>query len=133
MSLTYIGDQITIYIGSIFLFTGLVGNGMNILIFLSVRTYRTTPCTFYFLIGSIRVIYEIDLTRNSINWCRAQKRFLLVFMVFIFLCFIIFHQSLINANLLTLPMPRISQYTLSFSFVSFHSVSIDYIWRSNVS
>jgi hypothetical protein len=88
MSLLYISQEITIY-GGIFLFvTGTVGNGMNIFIFSSVRTYRTTPYTFYFLIGSIcnilyilinltiRVIttmYGIDLTTISVTWCKMHS------------------------------------------------------------
>jgi len=87
MALTYIGEQFTIYIGSIFLILGIVGDGINIFVFSSVRSYRTTPCTFYFLIGSIfnslyiiinlpiriiSAIYQIHLTRNSISWCRAH-------------------------------------------------------------
>jgi hypothetical protein len=90
MSLTYIGDQLRLYSGSVFLASGLIGNGMNIFIFSSVRTYLLTPCTFYFLMGSIdntlyllimlitRIIaasYEIDLTHTSIIWCKARAFF----------------------------------------------------------
>jgi len=67
---------------------GVVGNGMDIFIFSSVRTYRKTPCTFYFLIGAIHnIIYiiinlpnrilasadNIDLSRNSTGWCKFQS------------------------------------------------------------
>jgi hypothetical protein len=87
MSLSYIGRQLNIYVGSFFLLTGLVGNRMNIFIFSSVRSYRTTPCTFYFLIGSIvnfiyiiinliiRIVsagFGIDLVRTSLIWCRIR-------------------------------------------------------------
>ncbi|CAF1638437.1 unnamed protein product [Adineta ricciae] len=87
MSLTEIGDQLTLYSGCIFLFTGLIGNGINTFVFSRVRTYRTTPCTFYFLVGSIdnivyilinliaRIVaarYDIDLTRTSIVWCKSR-------------------------------------------------------------
>ena len=87
MSLLYIGQQITIY-GGVFLFvTGVAGNLINILVFSSVRTYRTAPCTFYFLIASIfniaylannlisRIVstgYGIDLTRTSTSWCKLR-------------------------------------------------------------
>ena len=94
MSLSYIGRQLTIYIGSILLLAGIVGNGMNIFIFSSVHTYRTTPSTFYFLVSSIcnglyilsnlipRIINAssgIDLTRKSIIWCKTQQ-FLISFL-----------------------------------------------------
>jgi len=88
MSLTDIGQKFTIYTGLFLIITGLVGNGTNVLIFSSVRTYRTTPCTFYFLIGSIaniiyimvilipRIVVSVtgfDLTRTSIVWCKTRQ------------------------------------------------------------
>jgi hypothetical protein len=91
MSLLYIGQQITIYCGLFLVVTGLVGNGINVLVFSTVRTYRTNPCTFYFLIASIyniayiaidlssRIVsagYGIDLTRTSISWCKIREFFL---------------------------------------------------------
>ena len=87
MSLPYIGQQITIYVGFFFLIVGVVGNVINILVFSSVRAYRTTPCTFYFLCASIyNIIYlsinltsriaisgfGIDLTRTSTSWCKIR-------------------------------------------------------------
>jgi hypothetical protein len=88
MSLTYIGEQITIYGGLFILIVGVVGNGINVLVFSSVRNYRTTPCTFYFLIASIfnivyitinlisRIVsfgFGIDLTRTSTSWCKMRS------------------------------------------------------------
>jgi hypothetical protein len=88
MSLSYVGQQITIYAGFFILLVGIVGNGMNIFIFSSVAIYRTTPCSFYFLVGSIynilyvlinvtnRIItggYEIDLNSIGIIWCKARQ------------------------------------------------------------
>jgi hypothetical protein len=90
MSLIYIGQQITIYGGYFFLLAGLVGNGVNVFVFSSVRTYRTTSCTFYFLVCSIdniiyiminliyRIVtigYGIDLTHTSIIWCKVRHFF----------------------------------------------------------
>ncbi|CAF1235915.1 unnamed protein product [Adineta steineri] len=74
---------------------------MNILIFLSVRSYRKTPSTFYFLIISItNIIYIlinlisrivstgflIDLTRTSIIWCKARLSLIGVFGLISFTC-----------------------------------------------
>ena len=88
MSLPYIGQQITIYVGFFFLIAGVVGNGINVLVFSSVRAYRTTPCTFYFLCASVyniiymsitlpsRIVisgYGIDLTRTSTSWCKMRQ------------------------------------------------------------
>ena len=92
MSLPYIGQQIYIYGGSFFLVIGLIGNGMNILPFSTIRVYRTTPCTFYFLVASIDNtfymlfnfttcifgnIYGIELSNISMAWCKIRQ-FLLV-------------------------------------------------------
>jgi len=88
MSLLYIGEQLTIYCGLILLILGVVGNGINVLVFSSVRNYRTTPCTFYFLISSIynlayitinlisRIVatgFGMDLTSTSTSWCKIRQ------------------------------------------------------------
>jgi hypothetical protein len=87
MSLLDLGQQITIYGGLFILIIGVIGNAINVLVFSSVRTYRTTPCSFYLLIGSIvniiyitinlisRIVsagYGIDLTRTSTIWCKIR-------------------------------------------------------------
>jgi hypothetical protein len=91
MSLAYITDQLTVYIGSFLLITGLISNGMNIWIFSSVRTYRKTPSTFYYLIESIintiyismnlitRIVTSsngFDLTLTSLAWYKSRAFFL---------------------------------------------------------
>jgi len=88
MSLLYIGEQITIYGGLFILIIGVVGNGINVLVFSTVGNYRRTPCTFYFLIASIfniayitidlpsRIVtvgYGIDLTQTSTSWCKIRE------------------------------------------------------------
>lgn len=88
MSLTYIVDEITIYFGSSLLVAGVFGNLMTIIMFSSVRKYRTIPSTFYYIAGSIvNIVYilvylttriatsanGIDLTRTSIVWCKARS------------------------------------------------------------
>ena len=87
MSLTSTGQIIVIYGGLFLLVAGVIGNGMNILVFASIRSYRTTHCTFYFLITSIAnmiylliilliriisTILTIDLSRISIVWCKSR-------------------------------------------------------------
>ena len=88
MSLSYISQQFTIYVGLFFIIIGVVGNTINIWIFSSVRSYRTAPCTFYFLIASIynfayitinlpfRILsigFGIDLTQRSIFLCKFRQ------------------------------------------------------------
>ena len=93
MSLLFIGQQLTIYIGFFLLVAGVVGNGINILIFATENTYRLNPCTFYFLIGSINnlafILFSL-LTRilttgfgmsflNTVSiWCRLRQYFSVV-------------------------------------------------------
>jgi hypothetical protein len=92
MSLLFISQQFTIYAGFGLLLAGIVGNGMNVLILSTVRAYRTTPCTFYFLVGSIvniiyilinlitRILsvgYGINYINNSNVLCKIRQ-FLLV-------------------------------------------------------
>jgi hypothetical protein len=101
MSLSYIGQQFTIYGGYILLLAGFVGNSMNILIFSSVRIYRTIPSTFYILVGSIdnmfyiiinlstRILsegYGIDPTKSSNIWCKARNYFIGVLSLISFSC-----------------------------------------------
>jgi hypothetical protein len=88
MFLVNLGQQITIYGGLFLVIIGVIGNGINILVFSTFRNYRTTPCTFYFLIASIfniayitinlisRIVstgFGIDLTRTSISWCKIRE------------------------------------------------------------
>jgi hypothetical protein len=87
MSLQYIGQQITIYVGLFLVVGGVIGNGINVLVFSTVRNYRTTPCSFYFLVASLfNILYiminlssrvasagfGIDLTRTSDSWCKIR-------------------------------------------------------------
>ncbi|CAF1639489.1 unnamed protein product [Adineta ricciae] len=88
MSLLYIGQQITIFGGYLMIIAGIFGNIMNIIIFTTVRTYRTNPGTFYFLSASINnliyiienlpfrilsVGYNIDFTIESTFWCKFRN------------------------------------------------------------
>lgn len=86
-SWAYIGQQFTLYVGLYFLITGLAGSIMQIIIYMTVATYRKTPCTFYFLIATIfdcdqliaslgpyvvAAFFNIDLTRISVSWCKLR-------------------------------------------------------------
>jgi hypothetical protein len=88
MSLVDIGQEITIYLGFLVVIIGVIGNGMNIFVFSTFRPYRRTPCTFYFLVGSIHNIaflaidlisrivsagFGFDITRTSISWCKIRE------------------------------------------------------------
>ena len=91
VALSYVGQQLTIFLGSFLVIIGVIGNTINIVVFSSVRSYRTIPCTFYFLIGSCfdiayiminlvsRIVISgvgVDLTRTSVSWCKLRNFFL---------------------------------------------------------
>ncbi|CAF1453641.1 unnamed protein product [Adineta ricciae] len=130
MSLLDISQQLTIYIGLFLLIFGVLGNSLNVLVFSSARTYRTTPCTFYFLISSIanigfllinltsRVVsvgFNFDLGQTSVHWCRARQYFIGVFSLISFTC-----SSLAS----------IDQYFVTSKHVHFRRLSnIEYAYR----
>jgi hypothetical protein len=101
MSLADINQQMTIYVGFFIIVLGLLGNGLNVFIFSSVRVYRTTPCSFYFLVGSIgnmlyllinvttRIIsvgYGWDLAGIAVVWCKVRTFCLITISLIIFSC-----------------------------------------------
>jgi hypothetical protein len=81
-------NKLQFIFGCFLVVTGVVGIGINIQVFATVRHYRTNPCMFYILIASIwniafitidlisRIVmigYGIDLTRTSITWCKMRS------------------------------------------------------------
>jgi hypothetical protein len=93
MTFLYDAQQFTIYAGIFLLIVGIIGNAMNVLVFSKSRTYRTTPCTFYFLVSSIdnivyiginltiRILsegYKINVTGTSNIWCKIRQYLLTI-------------------------------------------------------
>ncbi|CAF1567885.1 unnamed protein product [Adineta steineri] len=91
MSLLIIAQQLMIYGGIFEGVVGLIGNGINILVFSSVQQYRRTPTGFYFLIASVfNISYLIinlpfriliagfgnDITTTSLLYCKIRPFFL---------------------------------------------------------
>ncbi|CAF1168879.1 unnamed protein product [Adineta ricciae] len=123
MSLLTVSQQITIYGGFILAIGGIFGNSMNILIFSTYQTYRTTPSTFCFLINSIinliylcmnllsRILsvgYGIDYTRTSILWCKTRSFSITTFSLISFTCSCL---SAIDQYFLTSSNVQIRQYS----------------------
>lgn len=86
-TLMYISQEITIYAGFIILITGIIGGLLNIIIFLSLRTFREAPCTFYLIVMSIvnianlltgllsRILisgFDLDWTLISSWYCKMR-------------------------------------------------------------
>ena len=84
-TLNLISQQITIYLGSSILIVGVIGGCLNILVFLSLRTFRESSCAFYLVVMSIANIgqlvtglfrqilatgFSIDWTPTSLFYCK---------------------------------------------------------------
>ena len=103
-SLQYQTYQTYLYGGLITLITGIIGEGLNILIFTTLKTFRKTTCGYYLTIVSIanfgqlivgvliRTLnygFSIDLLRTT--WLCKLREFSVPFF-----CFIGFHQYLLS-------------------------------------
>ncbi|CAF1451949.1 unnamed protein product [Adineta ricciae] len=93
MTLLYDAQLLTLYVGICLFIACVIGNGINILVFSKLHMFRTNPCAFYFLMGSIdnmfyvcfnlpiRILsdtYRIDTYRGSDVWCKIRQFFLFV-------------------------------------------------------
>ncbi|UJR19416.1 hypothetical protein I4U23_022546 [Adineta vaga] len=83
-------QQVIIYMGIPILSIGLIGGLFNVLVFLSLRTFRESSCAFYFTIMSMvntgqlliglgsRILisgFNIDFTRSSLFYCKFRTFF----------------------------------------------------------
>ncbi|CAF1301367.1 unnamed protein product [Adineta ricciae] len=88
MTLLQDAQKLSLYGGIVLLVFGIIGNGINILVFTKVRIYRINPCTFYFLMSSIDnlfyvclnlpiriliVFFQIDVIGSSDIWCKIRN------------------------------------------------------------
>jgi hypothetical protein len=88
--LTFVNQKFNIYVGFTVLAAGTIGGILNILVFLSLRTFRQNSCGFYLTIMSIANIgqlctgllsrvmisgYGIDWTTTSLFYCKFRLLF----------------------------------------------------------
>ncbi|CAF1167196.1 unnamed protein product [Rotaria sordida] len=86
-SLAFIAQEICIYFGIPLLIVGILGGVLNIIVFLSLRTFRQSSCAFYLTIMSIVNIVQlitgllarimitgfgIDWTQTSLIFCKLR-------------------------------------------------------------
>ncbi|CAF3967085.1 unnamed protein product, partial [Adineta steineri] len=86
-SLNDASKQITIYVGIPTLIAGVLGGLLNTIVFLSLRTFRESPCAFYLTIMSIvnvgqmitgllaRILtsgFNIDWSLTSLFYCKFR-------------------------------------------------------------
>ena len=132
MSLTNIGQQITIYVGTCLFLIGLIGNLINIFVFLTVRQYRKTACTFYFLISSIsnliylsvnlptRILstgFSYDSTRTSNVWCKCRQFGIFTFPLITLTCSCLSTIDQYFATSQNVRLRRLSQIKLAYKIV----------------
>jgi hypothetical protein len=101
MSLTFIGQQIMIYGGFLIITTGIFGNLINTIVFLSLKTFRQSSCAFYLTIMSIvnigqllfgllsRIMisgFAIDWTTTSVFLCKFRTTFSQLCSLISFIC-----------------------------------------------
>ena len=100
-SIERVSRQVTIYVGlPIFLF-GMIGGSLNVLIFLSLRTFRKNSCSFYLMVmamvslgylltGLLTFImiygFAIDWTKQSRFYCIFREGFVHICMLIALTC-----------------------------------------------
>ena len=86
-SLNYASEQITIYLSIPMLIVGVIGGLLNVIVFLSLKTFRESSCAFYLMLMSCvnigqlmtgqlsRIMiggYNIDWTQMSLFYCKFR-------------------------------------------------------------
>jgi hypothetical protein len=109
-SLNLAGQLITIYAGIPIFIAGILGGALNIIVFLSLKTFRQSSCAFYLTVMSFMSVgqlttglltrimitgFNIDWTQTSMFYCKIRL-------------FILYTASLISASCLCLA--TIDQY-----------------------
>ena len=84
---TIVPIQLTIYLGIPTLIAGVLGGLLNIVVFLSLKTFRQSPCAFFLTVMSIvnigqlltsllsRILisgFNMDLTEKSVSFCKFR-------------------------------------------------------------
>ncbi|CAF1186623.1 unnamed protein product [Adineta ricciae] len=78
--LNYLGNQIVIYVGICVVVAGILGESLNIIVFLSLRTFRQNSCAFYLTIMSTVNICQllsslfnrVIPTKLDIDWSKTS-------------------------------------------------------------
>jgi len=110
--------QVTIYLGIPILITGIIGGILNIIVFLSLKTFRQNSCAFYLMIMSIvnignlitgllsRIMisgFNMDWTQSTIFYCKFRPYCLQSCISISFTCMCL---ATINQFLATYSNPR---------------------------
>jgi hypothetical protein len=95
-TLNFLTQQITIYLGTTILITGVLGGCLNVLVFLSLRTFRESSCAFHLIIVSIFSVgqlltglfaqimttgFNTDWAQSSLFYCKWRLSSIQVFIM----------------------------------------------------
>jgi hypothetical protein len=121
-SLTFISQQVNIYFGITILASGTLGGILNIIVFLSLQTFRRSSCAFYLTIMSIvnlgqlytglftRIMitgFNIDWTQQSLVYCKLR---VLIFQLCTIISFTCLCLATIDQYFATCSRPRWQQW-----------------------
>jgi len=120
---TYVSEQIMVYLGLFCLVAGVVGNIFNLIVFLSLKTFRNNTCAFYLTITAIVDIgqlltglltrititgFDNDITLSSLFYCKFRAYFYQFFSGTSISCMC---AAAINQYLCTCSNPRWQQWS----------------------
>jgi hypothetical protein len=121
--LLFAAQQVTIYLATPIFIIGIVGNILNIIIFLSLNTFRENSCAFYLTMMSIANIgqlltgvlsrimgtgFNIDLLSRSVFYCKFSWFCIQQFILTSFTCMCL---ATIDQYLATCSNPRWQQWS----------------------
>ncbi|CAF3671347.1 unnamed protein product [Rotaria sp. Silwood1] len=143
-SLANTSQKVTLYLGQPILIFGIIGGIFNLIVFLSLKTFRQSSCAFYLIIMSCvnigqlltgylsRIMitgYHIDWTQTSLFYCKLRWYFFQTFTLTSYACMCL---ATIDQYLATSSYRRCQQWnniklayclcTASFIFAILHGV-----------
>lgn len=122
-SLAFIGQQIHIYVGTFIVIGGTVGGLLNTIVFLSLHTFRQSPCAVHLTVLSIANIgqlftgmlsrvmsngFGIDWTQSSMFYCKFRLFMLHICTLLTCACMCL---AIIDQYLVTCFRPRWQQWS----------------------
>ncbi|CAF1257106.1 unnamed protein product [Rotaria sp. Silwood1] len=120
---TFVAQQVSIYFGIPMLIAGVIGGILNIIVFLSLQTFRQSSCAFYLTIMSIfntgllvaglfsRIMisgFTIDWGQSSLFYCKFRLFFLNTFTLMSLICICL---ATIDQYFATCSYPRWQQWS----------------------
>ncbi|CAF0985806.1 unnamed protein product [Adineta steineri] len=138
-SLIFAGKQVTIYGGITVIIAGVLGECLNMIVFLSLRTFRQNSCIFYLTIMSIlnigelladllpriiQTIYNTDGTETSLFYCKFRLYLTQICTLLSLTCFCL---ATIDQYCATCSRPRLQQLC-NIKLARYLIIIFSFIW-----